>query len=307
MEYHEPVLLQPAIGLLVTNPDGVYVDGTLGGGGHSFHLLQSAGPECRCIGFDVDPVAIAFASARLKTFGSRFTAIQSNTALMEEGLYRLGIRKVDGILLDLGVSSRQLDDESKGFTFRKDTRLDLRLDPSLPETAESWINTRSFEEIDRVLRENGEEPYSRKVASAIIKAREKGPVLSTGALTDIIDTVIFPDKRKKTYARVFQAIRMEINKEIDRLKEMLQAGTGLLKPGGRLVVISYHSLEDRMVKTWFRDRENPCTCPPGLPVCICGKKPELKVLTRKAVMPDDEELKTNPRSRSARLRAAEKC
>lgn len=307
MDYHEPVLLKLAIGFLVTNPDGVYVDGTLGGGGHSNFLLESISPEGRCIGFDVDPVAIEFASGRLSHFGKRFTAIQSNTALMTEGLYRIGIRKVDGILLDLGVSSRQLDDEEKGFTFRKDTRLDLRLDPTLPQSAEDWINISPFEEIDRVLRENGEEPYSRKVAAAIIKAREKSPVRSTGALTDIIDTVIFPDKRKKTYARVFQAIRMEINRELDRLKEMLETGTGLLKPGGRLVVISYHSLEDRLVKTWFRNRENPCTCPPGLPVCMCGNQPDMRVLTRKAVMPDESELRMNPRSRSARLRAAEKC
>lgn len=307
MDYHEPVLLKPAIGFLVTNPDGVYVDGTLGGGGHSYHLLELISPEGRCIGFDVDPTAIEFASARLSPFGKRFVAIQSNTALMTEGLYRIGIRKVDGILLDLGVSSRQLDDEEKGFTFRKDTRLDLRLDPTLPVSAEDWINNSPFEEIDRVLRENGEEPYSRKIAAAILKAREKAPVRSTGALTDCIDTVIFPDKRKKTYARVFQAIRMEINGELNRLMDMLEAGTGLLKPGGRLVVISYHSLEDRLVKTWFRNREHPCTCPPGLPVCICGKVADLRVLTRKAVMPDEAELKLNPRSRSARLRVAEKC
>jgi len=306
MVYHLPVLASACITGLAIKPDGLYVDGTLGGGGHSELILRELGPKGHCVGFDVDPDAHAFAARRLDSFGSRFIPVRANFSRIPESLYRLGIEAADGILLDLGVSSRQLDNPDKGFTFRSEAPLDLRLDPDRPITAAGVVNTYPEEKLIRIFREYGEEEFARLIARELIRTRQQTPLKTTSDLTACIDRVIFADKRKKTYARIFQALRIEVNEELAVLKAVLEKSLSVLKPGGRLVVISYHSLEDRLVKEFIREEAKTCICPPGMPVCTCGKTARLKLISRKAIQPSKEEIEVNPRARSARLRIAER-
>jgi len=306
MDYHIPVLAEEVLNGLAIRPNGVYVDGTLGGGGHSELILEKLGEKGRCLGFDVDPDAIAFATKRLERFGDKFKIINSNFSFLSEGLYRSGYKAADGILLDLGVSSRQLDNPEKGFSFRAEANLDLRLDPSLKLSAADVINTYSDDQLCKVIRDYGEEQFAWQITKELVKRRAQKPFVTTTELTAAIDAVIFPDKRKKSYARVFQSLRIEVNRELEVLKTALAKSVSCLAPGGRLVVISYHSLEDRIVKDFLKYESLSCICPPQQPICQCGKVATVNLISRKPLVPSEEECERNPRSRSAKLRIAER-
>ncbi|MBN8705962.1 MAG: 16S rRNA (cytosine(1402)-N(4))-methyltransferase RsmH [Bacteroidetes bacterium] len=306
MDYHIPVLAEEVLDGLAIRPNGVYVDGTLGGGGHSEKILEKLNENGRCLGFDVDPDAIAFASKRLERFGDKFKIVNSNFSFLSEGLYRSGFKSADGILLDLGVSSRQLDNPEKGFSFRAEANLDLRLDPSLKLSAADVINTYSDDQLCKVIRDYGEEQFAWQITKELVKRRAQKPFVTTTELTTAIDAVIFPDKRKKSYARVFQALRIEVNRELEVLKTALAKSVSCLAPGGRLVVISYHSLEDRIVKDFLKYESLSCICPPQQPICQCGKVATVTLISRKPLVPSEEECERNPRSRSAKLRIAER-
>jgi len=307
MEFsHVPVLLKETIELLNIKDDGIYVDATLGGGGHSEEILKKA--NCQVIGIDQDEDALNYASSRLKSFGDRFIAVKSNFRQIKKAVYRLGIDAVDGVLMDLGVSSFQLDKPEKGFSFRQDGPLDMRMDANSPLTAADVVNTYPEKELIRIFYEYGEERYSPQIARAIVKRREEKPFTTTLELAEeIIRAVPAKARREKHPAkRVFQALRIEVNDELASLEEGLVGAVELLKAGGRLAVITFHSLEDRLVKNYFRREENPCTCPKDFPVCVCEKKPRLKIITKKPILPGDEEVSRNRRAHSAKLRAAEK-
>ncbi len=310
MEFsHVPVLLDQCMEQLRVRSDGVYVDGTLGGGGHSCEICRRLGENGRLYGFDRDGDAIAAAGRRLEPWRDRFTAIHSNYADMKERLEDLGVDAVDGILLDLGVSSYQLDTADRGFSYRFDGPLDMRMDRRQPVTAKDIVNGYSEEELYRVLRDYGEERCARQIARQIVLARQKAPVETTFQLVEIIRRGIPAKARMQgghPAKKTFQAIRIELNDELGGLRASLDDMIDLLKPGGRICVITFHSLEDRMVKTVFRRREHPCTCPPDFPVCVCGKKPDGRVVTRKPICPSEEETERNPRSKSAKLRVFEK-
>ena len=306
---HTSVLLEEVLDNLAIRPDGIYVDGTLGGGGHSYHILERLTAGGRLIGIDQDTDAIAAASERLSEFGGAVTIVHDNYEHIGEVLRDLGIGKVDGILLDLGVSSYQLDNPERGFTYRTDAPLDMRMDRSSSLSAKEIVNTYPEEELTRILREYGEERCAARIASNIVKARSKKPLETTGELSAIVRASIPARMREKggnPDKRTFQAIRIACNRELDVLRDSLDSMIDLLTPGGRLCVITFHSLEDRIVKNAFRRNEDPCTCPPEFPVCVCGKKPKGRVVTRKAIVPTAEELKNNRRSASAKLRVFEK-
>lgn len=310
MEFkHISVLLQECIDNLNIKPDGIYVDGTLGGAGHSGEILKRL-DSGRLIGIDQDADAITAATKRLEQIGGNFTVIRSNYAQMVPELDQIGINEVDGILLDLGVSSFQLDTPQRGFTYREeDAPLDMRMDQRQTLTARDIVNTYSESELYRIIRDYGEDRFAKNIAKHIVQARAVQEITTTGQLNEIIKASI-PQKVQKTGGhpakRTYQAIRIECNHELDVLRDHLEEMIGILKPGGRLCVITFHSLEDRIVKTIFKKNENPCTCPPDFPVCVCGKTSKGKVLTRKPILPTEEEMDLNPRSKSAKLRVFER-
>ncbi len=305
-DYHNPVLLNDVIKFLDIKPNGIYIDGTLGGGGHTEEILKLLSGEGRVIGFDVDDEALAFAKEKLKPFGEKFVPVKSNFAKIKEMLYRLDYETADGILLDLGVSSRQLDSKEKGFTFRENAPLDLRLGKDIQITGKQILNSYSEDELKKVFWRYGEEKFSPQIAREVLKRRKVKPISTSFELCEIIDSIIFEPHRKKTYARIFQAIRIEVNKELEVLEEALKKSLDVLTPGGRLVVISYHSLEDRIVKDFMKYETLTCVCPPKQPVCTCGKIATLKLVQRKAIEASDEEVSLNPRARSAKMRVAER-
>ncbi len=305
---HISVLLQETINGLAVKPEGIYVDGTLGGGGHAYEVAKRLTNGGRLIGIDQDADAIAAATERLQEFHDRVTIVKSNYCDMGQVLSNLNIDKVDGIALDLGVSSYQLDNPDRGFSYKEDAPLDMRMDRSQVKTAGYIVNNYSESELFRVIRDYGEDRFAKNIAKHIVKAREVKPIETTYELNDIVRAAI-PAKVRETGGhpskRTFQAIRIELNRELDVLTQALDEMIDLLNPGGRLAIITFHSLEDRIVKTKFRDWTNPCICPRNFPVCTCGRKPKGKAVINTA--PDSEELERNKRSKSARLRVFEKA
>ena len=310
MEFkHVSVLLEESIEGLKIKPSGIYVDGTLGGGGHSYEICRALGPEGRHIGIDQDGNAIAAATKRLEPFSEQTSIVHGNYSEMPTVLKELGIEKVDGILLDLGVSSHQLDDESRGFTYRVDAPLDMRMDVRQSVTAADLLNTAEEMELFRIIRDYGEEKFAKNIAKHICMERKKKPLRTTGELVEIIDHAI-PAKVRQggghPAKRTFQAVRIALNRELEVLENSLDAMINLLNPTGRLCIITFHSLEDRIVKNNFKKNENPCTCPPSFPVCVCGKESKGRVITRKPILPTEEEMEENTRAKSAKLRIFEK-
>ncbi len=306
--HHVSVLLDECIQGLNIRPDGIYVDGTLGGAGHSSHIASKI-TTGRLIGIDRDEVALTAAAERLAPYGDRVTLVHSNFCDIASVLARLGIGGVDGILLDLGVSSPQLDDGARGFSYMADAPLDMRMDHSEALTAAAVVNTWSYEELKRILYEYGEERYAPQIASAICKRREQAPVRTTLELVDIIRSAMPPAAlREKQHPakRSFQAIRIAVNDELGAVSQVMRDAIPCLNPGGRLAVITFHSLEDRIVKNAMAEAAKGCTCPPSFPVCVCGKKPKVRLITRKPIVSGEEELARNPRARSAKLRICEK-
>jgi 16S rRNA (cytosine1402-N4)-methyltransferase len=303
--FHEPVLLSETIDLLRPRSGGTYLDGTLGGGGHAEAILEASSPDGRLIGLDRDPVAVTAARERLARFGDRIEIHNTNFAEVDRtpGLERV---RLDGALLDLGVSSAQIDDEARGFSYRRDTPLDMRMGPR-GEPVREWLSRAELSTITRVLREYGEERHALRIARSIVRERERAPIDTTGRLRALVESSV-PSRGHplKSVARVFQALRIMINDELESLARGLELCEERLIPGGRLAVIAYHSLEDRMVKRYFRELAADCVCPPDFPVCRCDKVSEVAILTRRPVVPSEEEVARNPRSRSARLRAIEK-
>ena len=307
---HYSVLLDETIENLNIKPDGIYLDGTLGGGGHSEAILKRLSPKGRLIGIDQDDAAIAAASERLSVFGDRVTVLRNNYRNARTALEQIGITKVDGIVLDLGVSSYQLDNEERGFSYRYDTDLDMRMDRRQSLTAKDIVNEYSEMELFHIIKDYGEDQFAKNIAKHIVKAREKKKLETTFELNEIIKAAI-PAKMRAVGGhpskRTFQAIRIECNKELEVLKDSLDEMIDMLSPGGRFCIITFHSLEDRIVKAAFRRNENPCICPPEFPVCTCGKKSKGKVISRKPILPSAKELEENSRSKSAKLRVFERA
>ena len=307
---HVSVLLPETIEGLNIRPDGIYADGTLRGGGHASEVAARLTEGGRLIGIDQDADAIAAAGERLKPFGDRVTIVRDNYVNMKQVLADLGIEAVDGICLDLGVSSYQLDTAERGFSYMEDAPLDMRMDRREDRTAADLVNECTEQELFRIIRDYGEDRFAKNIAKHIVKARERRPIRTTGELADIIRGAI-PMKIQVTGGhpamRTFQALRIALNRELQVLEDSIDEMIGLLNPGGRLCIITFHSLEDRIVKNGFRRNESPCTCPPGFPVCVCGKKSRGTVITKKPILPTKEEEKENPRSRSAKLRIFERA
>ena len=306
--FHISVLLQECIDGLNIKPDGIYVDGTLGGAGHSSQIAARL-TTGRLIGIDRDPIALKAAGERLAKFGDRVTLVHSNFCEIPRVLDELGIEGVDGILLDLGVSSPQLDDGERGFSYMVDAPLDMRMNNGDALTAETIVNTWSYEELRRILYDYGEERYAPQIANHICKRREVAPIKTTLELVDVIRSAMpAAALREKQHPakRSFQAIRIAVNDELGAVRQVMDGAIPKLNPGGRLAIITFHSLEDRIVKNGMADASKGCTCPPNFPVCVCGKKPQVKLINRKPITASDEELEMNPRSRSAKLRVCEK-
>ena len=306
--HHVSVLLQECLDGLDIKPDGIYVDGTLGGAGHSSQIAKRL-TTGRLIGIDRDPVALKAAGQRLAPYGDTVTLVHSNFCQIAQVLQQLDIPAVDGILLDLGVSSPQLDDGARGFSYMADAPLDMRMNGEDAFDAGQLVNTWSQEELRRILYEYGEERYAPQIAAAICRRREQKPIETTLELVDIIRSAMPPAAlREKQHPakRSFQAIRIAVNDELGSVEQVMRDAIPLLKPGGRLAVITFHSLEDRIVKTAMADAARGCTCPPNFPVCVCGKKPQVRLVSRKPIVATEEELQINPRSRSAKLRLCEK-
>ena len=309
MEFsHYSVLLRETVEQLNVKPDGIYVDGTLGGGGHAFEVAKSLSDKGRLFGIDQDDAAIAAAGERLAAFGDRVTILRENYCNIKNVLYSKNVAGVDGIILDLGVSSHQLDESERGFSYRFDAPLDMRMDRRQTLTAREIVNSYSEGELYRIIRDYGEERFAANIAKHIVRVRQDKPVETTFQLNDIIKAAIPAKMRQNGHPskQTFQAIRIECNRELDVLKSSLDELIGLLMPEGRLCVITFHSLEDRIVKTTFRRNENPCTCPPGFPVCVCGQVSRGSVITKKPILPSDKELAQNNRSKSAKLRVFSK-
>lgn len=308
MEFHHiSVLLNECINNLNITPDGIYVDGTMGGGGHSLEIAKRL-TTGRLICIDQDPNAHEAAGKRLAEYKDRITFVRDNFGNIANILDSLGIEKIDGMLLDIGVSSHQLDEAERGFSYQQDAPLDMRMNPDRPFSAYDVVNGYDEDELDRVIFTYGEERWARRIAQFIVKERENKPIETTGELVDIIKKAVPKGARKDgphPAKRTFQAIRIEVNGELEVLQRAIDDVAARLAVGGRLCIITFHSLEDRIVKEAFRKQENPCICPPQFPVCVCGKKPLGRVITRKPILPSKEELEENPRSRSAKLRVLE--
>lgn len=310
MEFvHCSVLLKETIDNLKIKSDGIYVDGTLGGGGHSYEIAGRLGENGRLIGIDQDGAAIEAAGKRLSPFSDKVTIVRDNYCNAREVLKNLGVEKVDGILLDLGVSSYQLDTLERGFSYKYDTTLDMRMDTRQELSARDIVNGYTEEELFHIIRDYGEDKFAKNIAKHIVRARQEKEIGTTGELNEIIKAAI-PAKMRQTGGhpskKTFQAIRIACNRELEVLKDSLDDLTDCLKPGGRLCIITFHSLEDRIVKTAFRNYENPCICPPDFPVCACGRKPKGKAVTRKPILPTEKEMAANKRAKSAKLRVFEK-
>lgn len=305
---HYSVLLEETIENLNIRPDGIYVDGTLGGGGHALEVVKQLSDKGRFFGIDQDDAAIAAAGERLSEHQDKITLIRSNYCHMQTVLHEHSVEKVDGIVLDLGVSSYQLDTEERGFSYRFDTELDMRMDRRQSLTAKDIVNGYAEMELFRIIRDYGEDQFAKNIAKHIVKAREEKAIETTGELNEIIKAAIPAKMRQNGHPskKTFQAIRIECNRELEVLRDSLDSMMEMLNPGGRLCIITFHSLEDRIVKSAFKKQENPCTCPPEFPVCVCGKKPLGKVITKKPILPSVEELSENSRSKSAKLRVFEK-
>ncbi len=304
--YHEPVLVDEVIKLLIGNRDGIYVDGTVGGGGHSEALLEHTTPKACLIGLDMDDEALQAAKLRLRNHDRKVHLEQANFRDVGRILDEREIKHIDGFLLDLGVSSHQIDSAERGFSFATDGPLDMRMRKDSDMTAREIVNSCSEQELTRLIKAYGEEHRARAIARTIIKERKRNPIESTRELREIISRVLPEKFRIKSLARVFQALRIAVNSELDNLSKALETILPYLKQGGRIVIISYHSLEDRMVKQFFRHEALSCVCPPEAPICTCDKQARLQVLTKRPVQPSETEMAMNPRSRSARLRAAER-
>ncbi len=310
MEFrHKSVLLEESIESLCIRPDGIYVDGTLGGGGHSYEICKRLSPKGRLIGIDQDEAAIKAAAGRLGEFKERVTNVRSNYCDMRRVLEKLGITSVDGVILDLGVSSYQLDEASRGFTYREDVPLDMRMDQRQTMTAKDIVNEYSEMELYRIIRDYGEDKFAKNIARHIVNARKEKALETTGELIHVIKAAI-PAKVRATGGhpakKTFQAIRIELNRELEVLENSLEDMIDLLNDGGRISVITFHSLEDRIVKNKFRQCESPCTCPKDFPVCVCGKKSKGRVITRKPIIPSQRELEENSRAKSSKLRVFER-
>ncbi len=305
---HISVLLQETIDMLNIRGDGIYVDGTLGGGGHSYEICKRLESGGRLIGIDQDEAAIQAASLRLENFKDKVTIIRSNYVNMKKVLEEQGIHKVDGIMLDLGVSSHQLDTTARGFSYKEDAPLDMRMDTRMDISAKDIVNGYSELDLYRIIRDYGEDKFAKNIAKHIVRMREEQPIETTGQLTEAIKAAIPAKLRMNGHPgkKTFQAIRIELNKELEVLSSALDDMINLLNDNGRLCIITFHSLEDRIVKSFFRNKENPCTCPPSFPVCVCGNRSLGKVITRKALLPSEEEILNNKRSKSAKLRVFER-
>lgn len=310
MEFaHRSVLLEETVNGLDIKPDGIYVDGTLGGGGHAYEVCTHLNNKGSIVGIDQDAAAIEAASARLKDFGEKVTIVRSNYCDMKSRLHEIGIDKVDGIVLDLGVSSYQLDAAERGFSYREDAPLDMRMDTRQKMTARDIVNDYSEMDLYRVIRDYGEDKFAKNIAKHIVIERDKRSIETTGQLTEIIRHAIPMKYQKKSghpAKRTFQAIRIELNRELEVLRDSLDDMIDILNPGGRLCIITFHSLEDRIVKSSFRKNENPCTCPSHFPVCVCGNVSKGSVITRKPILPGEKEMEENSRSKSAKLRIFER-
>ena len=306
--HHVSVLLEECIEGLAIKPDGIYVDGTLGGAGHSSRIAAKL-TTGRLIGIDRDNVALEAAAERLRPFEDRVTLVHANFCDMDQALQELGIDKVDGILLDLGVSSPQLDDGQRGFSYMTDAPLDMRMNGEDVRDARQIVNTWSYEELKRILYDYGEERFAPRIAAAICRRREQAPIETTLELVDVIKSAMPASAlREKQHPakRSFQAIRIAVNDELGAVETVMKKAVPLLNPVGRLAVITFHSLEDRIVKNAMAEAAKGCTCPPSFPVCVCGKKPQVRIVTRKPIVSGEEELERNPRARSAKLRICEK-
>jgi 16S rRNA (cytosine1402-N4)-methyltransferase len=303
--YHLPVLLSEVSNYLITNPEGIYLDGTLGGGGHAEYIISKLDRNAQYIGIDQDKEAIEYSKIRLKKF-KNFFCFHYNFSDLDLVLTQLNLNVIDGILLDLGVSSYQIDNESRGFSYMKDADLDMRMDRDSSQTAAELLNLLDEKELSTIFFYYGEERKSRKIAREIIKYRKKEPIQRSDQLKSIINRTVHPRFRIKSYARIFQALRIAVNKELEKLEETLEKSLPCLNQGGRILIISYQSLENRIVKNFFRKKANPCTCPPELPQCVCGLKPEIKIVTPKVIKASQKEINENPRARSALLRVGEK-
>ncbi len=310
MEFrHKPVLLEETVDGLKIKPDGVYVDGTLGGGGHAYEICRRLSGKGRLVGIDQDAAAIEAAGKRLSGFGGRVTVVRSNYRDMKPLLHGSGIDRADGIVLDLGVSSFQLDTAERGFSYRRDAPLDMRMDTRQEKTARDIVNAYSETELCRVIRDYGEDRFAGNIARNIVRERGRASIETTGRLADIVRQSIPMRYRKRPgdpAKRTFQAIRIELNGELEALEGSLDDMIDLLNPGGRLCIITFHSLEDRIVKKAFCRNENPCTCPPDFPVCVCGNVPKGRVVTKKPILPGSKECEENSRARSAKLRIFER-
>ncbi|MDL2249430.1 16S rRNA (cytosine(1402)-N(4))-methyltransferase RsmH [Lachnospiraceae bacterium OttesenSCG-928-J05] len=310
MEFkHTTVLLDETVDGLNVKPDGIYVDGTLGGGGHAYQVCKKLTGKGSIIGIDQDEEALKAAGTRLEDFGDKVTLIRSNYKDMQVKLLEIGVDKVDGIILDLGVSSYQLDNKERGFSYREDAPLDMRMDNRQEKTAKDIVNTYSEMDLYRVIRDYGEDKFAKNIAKHIVAERAQRSIDTTGQLVEIIKQAIPMKVRKKAghpAKKTFQALRIELNRELEVLRDSLDSMIEILNPQGRICIITFHSLEDRIVKNIFRTAENPCICPPEFPVCVCGRASKGKVITRKPILPSVEEMEENSRSKSAKLRIFER-
>lgn len=307
---HVSVLLDETIAGLNIKPDGIYVDGTLGGGGHAYEVLKRLSPKGRLIGIDQDGEALQAAGERLKEFEDRVTLVRNNYCEIERVLKDLNIEKVDGIVLDIGVSSYQLDNLERGFSYKSDAPLDMRMDTRQVLTAADVVNSYSENELFKIIKDYGEDKFAKNIAKHIVLARKDKPFETTKELSEVIKRAIPMKVQAKgghPAKKTFQAIRIEVNRELTVLKESIDKMIEHLNPDGRICIITFHSLEDRIVKMKFRENENPCTCPPNFPVCVCGKESKGRVVTRKPIIPSDEEIKVNKRAKSSKLRIFERC